>query len=481
MVDLIVGLVAGVLLGAVVGFFVASSRAARRAASERQAALAAAKEEAGVRERLVAELSRNEALLEQERNSARLREEAIEDLRSQAAGQFAELSAAALRHNSEQFLVLADRRMREAQQSATAELDQRRAGIEQLFVPLREQLQRYEEGMRSLERERQTAYAALSERVLQLTSSQEKLQAETRNLVTALRAPATRGRWGELQLRRVVEIAGMLEHCDFEEQVTTKTDEGRLRPDVVIHLPGHKRIVVDAKVPLEAFLDANDATDDDLRRAHMVRHASQLRKHVDSLASKAYWQQFDGTPEFVVAFVPGDPLLGAALEHDPTLLEHAFASRVVLTTPTTFIATLRAIAFSWQQENLAENAREVQSMARELYKRMAIFAEHLARLGKGLSGAVDSYNKAVGSLERNVMPHARRFHDLGAVSGADKPIPELEPLECATRTPVLPDVDVVGEDTTRTAPEPESEFVEAEVLQLLPAEGPVDVQRARGM
>ena len=298
---------------------------------------------------------------------------------------------------------------------------------------MRDQLGRYEQGLRVLELERQKAYTGLSEQVRQLTESQDKLQSETRNLVTALRSPATRGRWGEMQLRRVVEVAGMVEHCDFDEQVTVSGADGKLRPDMVVHLPGAKHVIVDAKVPLQAFLDANDATDEEARRAHLTAHARHLRAHVDALSKKSYWEQFDDTPEFVVAFIPGDALLAAALEHDSSLLEHAVSSHVLLATPTTLIALLRAVAYGWQQEALAENAREVQQMGRELYKRLATFGEHMAKTGKSLSGAVDAYNKAVGSLERNVFPQARRFHELGVVGGADKPLLELDHVDGRTR------------------------------------------------
>jgi DNA recombination protein RmuC len=235
-----------------------------------------------------------------------------------------------------------------------------------------------------------------------------------------------------MQLRRVVEMAGMLEHCDFDEQVHTDGDEGRLRPDMVVHMPGAKRVVVDAKVPMQAFLDATDATDESTRKTHLVSHARQLRSHVDALAKKSYWQQFDDSPEFVIAFIPGDPLLAAALEHDSSLLEHAVTNHVLLATPTTLIGLLRAVAYGWQQDALAENAREVQQIGRELYKRLATFGEHMARTGRSLSGAVDAYNKAVGSLERNVMPQARRFQELG-VGGSDKDVPMLDQVDAVAR------------------------------------------------
>ena len=234
----------------------------------------------------------------------------------------------------------------------------------------------------------------------------------------------------------------MVEHCDFEQQVTTTGTDGRLRPDMVVTLPGSRHVVVDAKVPLQAFLDANDAADEADRRAHLVLHARQLRSHVDSLSKKSYWEQFEDSPEFVVAFVPGDALLAAALEHDSSLLEHAVSHRVLLATPTTLIALLRTVAAGWQQEALAENAREVQDMGRELYRRLATFGEHMGRTGRSLTSAVEAYNKAVGSLERNVLPQARRFHDLGVAAGSDKDIPELEHVNAVARDLQAPELTV---------------------------------------
>jgi len=425
-VGLLIGIVVGGGGGVAVAWSMASARASARVAAEHERhaeALGAAR----------AEVASLQATLEHERRAGDERRLAAEEVRRQFVGEFAELSRQALEQNNTQFLELADARMAHAQQSARGDLDQRTQAIDQMLSPLREQLGRYEQGLRLLELERQKAYTGLSEQVRTLTDSQDKLQSETRNLVTALRSPATRGRWGELQLRRVVEMAGMVEHCDFDQQVTTDGAEGRIRPDMVVHLPGARNVVVDAKVPLQAFLDANDATDETARQTHLVSHARQLRVHIDSLAKKGYWDQFEDSPQFVVAFVPGDALLAAALEHDSSLLEHAVSHRVLLATPTTLIALLLTVANGWQQESLAENAREVQDMGRELYKRLATFGEHMARTGRSLGGAVDAYNKAVGSLERNVFPQARRFHELGVVGGADKEMPELEHIDATAR------------------------------------------------
>lgn len=433
---MIVGVAVGLAVGSVVTgtvvFVVSSSRASVRVSAVQAEHVAAQAE-------TEAELIRVRSVLEQERAAAAERRASHDDARDQAAGVFAELSRRALEQNNAQFLALAEARLQESRQAAQGDLDQRRQSIEQLLAPLSEQLQRYEQGLRLLELERQRAYTGLSAQVNQLSESQDRLQAETRNLVTALRSPATRGRWGEMQLRRVVEMAGMLEHCDFDEQVQTDSGEGRMRPDMVVHLPGAKQVVVDAKVPLQGFLDASDATDEAVRKTHLVSHARHLRAHVDALAKKGYWQQFELSPEFVVAFVPGDPLLAAALEHDTSLLEHAVANHVLLATPTTLIALLRTVAYGWQQEALADNAREVQHMGRELYKRLATFGEHLARTGRSLNGAVDAYNKAVGSLERTVMPQARRFQELG-VGGSDKTMSLLEPVDAVARDLQAPEL-----------------------------------------
>jgi DNA recombination protein RmuC len=424
--------IAGLAIGFLVGILVAA--AAMVALWQSRSAAQHAERIERDRELNAAEsqVVRLAADLENEQRRGAERQMAWDEAREALTGQFATISAAALRDNNEHFLQIAGSRFDLAQQAQKGDLDNRTQSIEQLLAPLRDQLRRYEEGLRNLEFDRQHAYAGLVQQVKQLNESQDRLQSETRNLVTALRAPATRGRWGEIQLRRVMEISGMIEHCDFDEQVTLNTDGGRLRPDVVVHLAGGRNVIVDAKVPLQAFLEAVEATDEMSRKTHLIGHARQLRAHVDSLAKKGYSQELDFTPEYVIAFIPGDPLLTAAMEQDPSILEHAFEHHVILATPTSLIALLRTIAFGWQQESLATNAIEVQKTGRELYKRLSVFSEHLAKAGRSLGGAVDSYNKAVGSLERNVLPQARRFHDLG-VGSAENEVPEPDQLDCVPR------------------------------------------------
>jgi DNA recombination protein RmuC len=314
---------------------------------------------------------------------------------------------------------------------AAADLDQRRAAVQHLVEPIAESLRVMSERLGQLEISRQSAYAGLTEQVRSLQDAQELLRNEAANLVTALRAPAARGRWGEIQLRRVVEMAGMMAHCDFTEQTTVTTDDRRIRPDLVVRLPGKKTVVVDAKVALEAYLQAVEADDDTAARTALQRHARQVRTHVDQLATKAYWSQFASAPDFVVLFVPGDQLLSAALEHDPALMEHAVANNVLLATPVTLIALLRAVAYGWQQEKLAENASQIAALGRELHDRIGTFAAHFAKVGRSLDRAVTSYNDAAGSLESRVLVQARRFQDL---SVTDCEIPEPVAIEKRTRS-----------------------------------------------
>ena len=378
------------------------------------------------------------------RAAAEARSAAVEDVRRQMAGEFAQLSAEALSRNADQFLQLADARMGETRQAADGDLARRQEAIEHLLAPIAEQLGRYDEGMQRLERERVRATAALTEQMRHLSTSQEQLHKETRSLVTALRSPQTRGRWGELQLRRVVEMAGMLERCDFSEQVSTDGDAGRLRPDLVVHLPGGRNVAVDAKVPMQAFLDANEADDEAARRLHLAAHGRQLKAHVDALSRKEYWKRVDPSPEFVVAFVPGDPLLTAALEHEPGLMEYAVANHVLLATPTSLIALLRAVAYGWQQEALTENARQVQVLGAQLYERISVLGDHMAGVGRSLNATVTAYNRAVGSLEGRVLVTARRFADMGVVPAAERPLPEPEPVAAAAR--LLQSAELSGDD-----------------------------------
>ncbi|MQA16861.1 MAG: DNA recombination protein RmuC [Pseudonocardiaceae bacterium] len=408
------------------------SQAAQAEAAEQRA------EQAGARTAEVqVELASARASLEAERAAAQERQRRETEVTERLKESFQALSAEALSRNNETFVQLAEARIKEATASlhAKAEGDAttRQQAIESMLNPVAQTLHRVEGQLRDVEKERERAYAGLREQVGAMHQTSEKLQTETRQLVTALRAPQVRGRWGELQLERIVELAGMVEHCDFDKQVSA-TDAGGdadavVRPDLVVHLAGGKQIVLDAKVPFAAYLEATDATDPDRRNERLAAHARQLRTHVDQLAGKSYWQRFEPTPEFVVLFVPGDPFLEAALQSDPALLEHAFERNVVVATPTTLIALLRTVAYTWRQEALARNAAEVHSLGRELHARLATMGGHVAKLGRQLTGAVDSYNRTVSSLESRVLVTARRFADLQVVET------ELDSPEQVERTP----------------------------------------------
>jgi DNA recombination protein RmuC len=437
-----IGLAAGLALGLLWHLarqttLSSSARTAEARLTDTQLALTQAREQLVIAQAAVAAAETAQAV--QAAELAHLKEiEATvlartEQERTRMAGTFAELSAAALQKNNEQFLALAETKFGQAQTAAKGDLEQRQQAIAQLLGPLSETLTRYELGLKQIEVERKGAYEGLSEKVAQLTLGNEQLQKETRNLVTALRSPQTRGRWGEIQLRRVVEMAGMLEHCDFDEQVTSNTEEGRLRPDMIVHMPGGREMVVDAKVPLDAFLRLMDANEDEDRAILQAAHARQLRTHVDQLAKKEYWRQFEHSPDQVVAFIPGDQLLSAAYESDPTLQEHAMANGVFLTTPTMLIALLRTVAFGWQQETLAENAREVQKLGAEMYERLRTMSTHLQRLQRSLTASVAAYNDAVGSLESRVLVSARRFPELGVLGTASDEIVELPPVAAVPR------------------------------------------------
>jgi DNA recombination protein RmuC len=453
---LILGLAMGAAGGAVAALWVRSNHMAGTRAAEARLSDALGQngklveEVAGLRSLVAdqqhrigltfADGARLTAELEGERRAAEQRTASFEEAREQMTGEFARLSAAALQRNNEQFLQLADVKLSETRQAAEGELAKRQEAIEQLLRPIGVQLGKYEEGMQRLEVERQRAFTSLTEQMKHLSTSHDQLHKETRNLVTALRSPQTRGRWGELQLRRVVEMAGMIEHCDFDEQVTSDADGGRVRPDMVVHLPGSKNVAVDAKVPMQAFLDANEADDEVVRRSCLAHHGRQMKAHVDALAKKEYWKRIDPSPEFVVAFIPGDPLLSAALEHEPGLMEYAVANHVLLATPTSLIALLRAVAYGWQQESLAENAREVQRLGAELYQRLTVLGEHVSAVGKGLNNAVAAYNRAVGSLEGRVLVTARRFAEMGVVGPGEGTLDPPAPVDSTTRALQSPEL-----------------------------------------
>jgi DNA recombination protein RmuC len=313
------------------------------------------------------------------------------------------------------------------------------AAVAQAVAPLHDALHRYESRVAELERDRLGAYEALREQVRGMYAVSGELRTETRQLVAALRAPQVRGRWGEHQLRRIVEAAGMLEHCDFTEQVTTTTDDGVVRPDMVVRLHGGRQVVVDAKAPFDAYLAAMEARDESTRDDQLDHHAKRLRAHVDSLAAKSYWAAFEQSPDFVVLFVPADPFLDAAMQRDPTLLEYAFTRNIVLATPATLVALLRTVAYAWRQEALARNAVVVHTLAKELYSRLSTMGDHLAKVGTSLGGAVTSYNKAIGSLEARVLVSARRLAELG-VSAEELTTPaQVEVAARALQAPELVD------------------------------------------
>ena len=361
------------------------------------------------------------------------------------------LTAKDLQARDRQLLELADSRFREASTRAGGDLDRRQSAVEQMVAPLRETLGRVEGQLHELERVRVAAYTSLTEQVGFSRQASEQLREQTSSLVSALKAPQARGRWGEMQLRRVVEMAGMVQRCDFDEQPTLTGDNGRQRPDLIVRLPGGKRIVVDAKAPLEAFLDAQDAPDDDVRTSRLRAHARQVRDHMDKLGGKAYWEPLGDSPEMVVMFLPGETLFSAALQHDLELIEHGLRQRVLLASPITLIALLTTVAHSWRQEALADNYREVARLGSEFYERLATFADRLDDVRKRLDGAVQAYNEAAGSFESRVLVSARRLKEL-KVTTADE-LPPAEPIDRVPR--VLKQANLMGLPEEATVSEPD--------------------------
>ena len=462
----------GMIVGFLLGWLLAGNRTRARLQSgldetERRAGLAETRV-AGLEGTLQELRSRNESLsgdletfrgkLETEQGARvkaetqltealrRLEEERalLEQAQTKLTDTFKAVASDTLDHSTTAFLKLAKESFEKVLTEARGDLGKRQEAIQGLVQPLTSSLKQFQEHVQTIEKNRQEAYSGLTEHLKILSATQQQLQKETANLVTALRRPEVRGRWGEMTLRRVVELAGMSEHCDFAEQVTAESEDGRQRPDLIVRLPAEREIVVDAKVSLEAYLDAVAAETEEQRKSAMRRHASQVRNHMNGIADKRYWAQFNRAPEFVIMFIPGESFFGAAVDADPSLLEDGLKKRVVLATPTTLIALLRAVAYGWRQERITQNAQEISELGKELYNRMTKLADYLNQIGKGLAGANNAFNKAVGSLEARVLPAARRFKDLGAATGSE--VPPIEPIETIPRALTAPELSGDGEE-----------------------------------
>lgn len=350
------------------------------------------------------------------------------------AANFDSVAGQSLRANSETFLKLAREHLGQHQQAAAATLTEREKAIEAMVNPIREALVKTEQQMSRIEKERAESFGNLRASIESVTLGQQALQRETRGLVTALRRPEVRGQWGEMTLKRLAELAGMVDHCDFTEQVHARsTDDAAIRPDMIVHMPDGRDLVVDVKTPLDAYLDAMDATTDELRAVALKRHSKAVEERVRQLSAKSYWAQFEKSPDFVILFIPGDQFLSAALAENPSLLEDAIRQDVIITTPSSLVALLKAVAYGWRQTALAQNAETIRNLAEDLYKRLNSFAGHLTKLGRNLGQSVDAFNSAVGSLERQVLPGARKFTELGV--RPDKELEILEPIDKLARDP----------------------------------------------
>jgi DNA recombination protein RmuC len=412
---------AALLVGALVGALVASLRARRRS------------------ETLHVELAVLKAQAKTDEQIERERQDSLKLAIERVTSVFDTVAGQSLRSNSEMFLQLAREHLGQHQQKASATLTEREKAIETMLTPIREALSKTEQQMARIEKERAESFGSLKTSLESVALGQQALQKETRTLVNALRRPEVRGQWGEMTLRRLAELAGMVEHCDFKEQVHVRTDEGNLRPDMIVHMPDGRDLVVDVKTPLDAYLEAVDAATDELRAVALRRHANAISERIRQLGAKSYWSQFEKSPDFVILFIPGDQFLSAALAETPTLLEDAIRQDVIIATPTSFVALLKAVAYGWRQMSLAQNAETIRGLAEDLYKRLAVFAMHLTKMGRNLGTTVDAFNSAVGSLERQVLPGARKFTELGV--RPEKEIEQIEPIDRLTREPQIKEAD----------------------------------------
>ena len=394
--------------------------------SQREEEIRGLHQSAAQYERRIAEL---ETVLDKERAAAAEKSAMIEEVKTRMADSFQAMATRALSENNQSFLDLAGTKLSGYLESAKQELKAREKAVNEVVQPIADKLEKYDQEVRSMERVREKAYGELSQQVVSLAQTQSELQRETGKLVNALRMPHVRGRWGEITLRRVVEISGMQNRCDFFEQVSSQTGGGITRPDMVIQLPGDRRVVVDSKVPIAAYLDALEVESREESEEMLARHARHVQTHVQNLAQKSYWTQFAPTPEFVVLFMPGENFFSAALTKMPNLIEDAAEKGVILATPTTLISLLKAVAYGWKQEAAAENARAVGELGNELYNRFHSMLSHMNKLGKDLGRCVGTFNQTVGSMEKRVMPSARRLQEMGVSLNEGKPLPELASVE----------------------------------------------------
>jgi DNA recombination protein RmuC len=415
--SLLIPALACLVVGGLIGALIASLRARKRS------------------EALHLELAVLRSQMKTEEQLDRERQTSLDRAMERLQSSFDSVAGQSLRSNSEVFLKLAREHLGQHQQSAATALLQREKAIEAMLTPIREALGKTEQQMLRIEKERAESFGSLRTSLESVTLGQQALQRETRTLVNALRRPEVRGQWGEMTLRRLAELSGMVEHCDFSEQVHVRTVDGALRPDMIVHMPDGRDLVVDVKTPLDAYLEAVDATTDEQRGIALRRHAQAVGERVRQLGSKNYWSQFENSPDFVILFVPGDQFLSAALAEQPNLLEDAIRQNVIIATPSSFVALLKTVAYGWRQTALAQNAETIRTLAEDLYKRLAVFTGHLSRLGRNLGLSVDAFNSAVGSLERQVLPGARKFTELGV--RPEKELESVDPIDKLARDPQL--------------------------------------------